>query len=55
MLPSLSLRLPFALALLAGLTASAAQGADWIHWRGPNQNGHSLETGLPDSFEPTQK
>ena len=43
------------LALLAGLTASAAQGADWIHWRGPNQNGHSLETGLPDSFDLAKK
>jgi outer membrane protein assembly factor BamB len=55
MLPSLP-RLPFALTLLTALTASTAvQSADWIHWRGPNQNGHSLEGGLPDSFDPTQK
>jgi len=24
---------------------------DWVHWRGPLQNGHSLEKGLPDSFK----
>jgi outer membrane protein assembly factor BamB len=54
MLPTLSLRLPFALALLTALTASA-NAADWTHWRGPNQNGHSLETGLPDSFDPAKK
>lgn len=33
----------------------AASAGDWIHWRGPNQNGHSLETGLPDSFDPAKK
>src|SRR4051812_19977739 len=54
MLPSLP-RL-FGLVLLAAASASsAAQSADWIHWRGPNENGHSLEKGLPDSFDPTQK
>ncbi len=25
---------------------------DWAHWRGPLQNGHSLEVGLPDRFSP---
>jgi outer membrane protein assembly factor BamB len=28
-------------------------GADWLHWRGPEQNGLSRETGLPDSFDLT--
>src|SRR4051812_49833448 len=30
-------------------TGTLAAG-DWVHWRGPEQNGHSKETGLPDSF-----
>jgi outer membrane protein assembly factor BamB len=34
---------------------SAVNAADWIHWRGPNENGHSLEKGLPDSFDPAKK
>src|SRR4051794_3942747 len=34
---------------------SPAQAGDWIHWRGPNQNGHSLEKDLPDSFDPAAK
>jgi outer membrane protein assembly factor BamB len=37
------------------LSAAPAEGADWLHWRGPGQNGHSLETGLPDSFDPVKK
>ena len=46
----------FALAALTALCASsAAQSADWLHWRGPNQNGHSLEKNLPDSFETQTK
>ncbi len=35
--------------LLPTLTPQA-KGADWLHWRGPEQNGVSRETGLPDSF-----
>ena len=31
---------------------SPAQARDWIHWRGPEQNGVSREKGLPDSFDP---
>src|SRR5258708_27756209 len=23
---------------------------DWVHWRGPTQNGVSYDTGLPDKF-----
>lgn len=40
--------------LTASLTATA-QGRDWIHWRGPEQNGLSREVGLPDSFNPALK
>src|SRR5262245_24544118 len=35
--------------------ASAGQSADWIHWRGPGQNGHSLEKNLPGDFDPHLK
>ncbi|MEQ1826621.1 MAG: PQQ-binding-like beta-propeller repeat protein [Pirellula sp.] len=28
-----------------------AKPTDWYHWRGPLQNGHTLEKGLPDSFK----
>ena len=34
------------------VVCSTAEGGDWIHWRGPEQNGVSRETGLPDSFDP---
>jgi outer membrane protein assembly factor BamB len=34
-----------------GSGGSAAAG-DWIHWRGPEQTGHSRDTGLPDTWEP---
>ncbi len=42
-------RVPFLLAVLA-LTVSSAVAQDWTHWRGPEQNGISRETGLPDSW-----
>jgi hypothetical protein len=32
--------------LIAGLGINAAKATDWPNWRGPNQNGASLETGL---------
>ena len=57
----------FALALACTLTISHAQKksskaeasqvpasdkkAGWFHWRGPSQNGTSLETGLPDKVD----
>jgi outer membrane protein assembly factor BamB len=44
-----------ALFILPLALSSPASGADWIHWRGPAQNGHSLETNLPDSFDPKMK
>src|SRR5262249_20480235 len=54
MLPTLPHRLLFSFALLV-LTSFTAQAGDWTHWRGPAQNGHSLEKGLPDSFDPVKK
>jgi outer membrane protein assembly factor BamB len=32
------------------LQCGTALGADWPHWRGPNFDGSSPETGLPDTF-----
>ena len=34
---------------LAGFAAASLAG-DWIHWRGPEQNGVSREVGLPDNW-----
>ncbi|HUR45062.1 MAG TPA: PQQ-binding-like beta-propeller repeat protein [Candidatus Saccharimonadales bacterium] len=31
-------------------TGAASKG--WLDWRGPNQNGTTLETGLPDNIDP---
>ena len=44
------LHLKFMALLVAGSWASAA---DWPHWRGPDFNGSSPESGLPASFSPT--
>ena len=33
-------------------SAHAAPVRGWLDWRGPQQNGTSLETGLPDSVDP---
>jgi outer membrane protein assembly factor BamB len=43
--------LGFALLTLAA-AASPAAARDWIHWRGPEQNGVYRETNLPASFDP---
>ena len=45
-----------ALALACSLTVThaekaPAQKAGWFHWRGPSQNGTSLETGLPEKID----
>lgn len=42
-----ALRAALALLLFAHLAA-----ADWLHWRGPHQNGSSDETGLPETALP---
>lgn len=43
---------PFTALLLAACSLSLpAQAADWLHWRGPEQNGVCREAGLPDTFE----
>jgi outer membrane protein assembly factor BamB len=40
-------------AILAVASAlNPASAADWIHWRGPEQNGLSREKGLPGEFDP---
>ncbi len=52
----LSLPRLFGLVLLSAFSASSAvKSADWTHWRGPAQNGHSLEKGLPGEFDPALK
>ena len=41
--------------LLAGiLCAATAQAADWAQWRGPNFDGSTTETGLPERFSKTE-
>ena len=44
--------LALALFILQFALFTPAEGRDWIHWRGPEQNGVSREIGLPDSFDP---
>ncbi len=43
-----SFRVVLCVCLLAAVVSPAA--ADWTHWRGPDQNGISAETGLIDSW-----
>ncbi len=38
--------------MLAALPARAAEVRGWLNWRGPNQNGASLEKGLPEKIDP---
>jgi outer membrane protein assembly factor BamB len=44
-----------AAALASFALAQDARSADWIHWRGPEQNGLAREKNLPGEFDPTQK
>jgi len=37
------------------ISSGASGAADWIHWRGPEQNGHSREVNLPGEFDPALK
>jgi outer membrane protein assembly factor BamB len=48
-----SCRTLFLAVTAALLVPSAATSADWIHWRGPMQNGVSLEKNLPAEFDPS--
>lgn len=41
-----------ALGLLAASSLSQADVTGWLNWRGPNQNGTSDESNLPDSWKP---
>src|SRR5689334_16631634 len=36
----------------AAPSQSAAIASEWSNWRGPEQNGVSRETGLPESWDP---
>jgi outer membrane protein assembly factor BamB len=41
-------------ALIVTSPLAAAPVSGWLSWRGPQQNGSSLETGLPDTVDPRQ-
>src|SRR2546422_11727316 len=43
----------FGMVVNAGL-AEAAPARGWLSWRGPQQNGASLEKNLPDKVDPKQ-
>jgi outer membrane protein assembly factor BamB len=49
---SLRWKLVICFAVLFGFSMTPASAGDWIHWRGPEQNGHSLEKNLPGEFDP---
>jgi len=49
MIATRPLRLLLAAALVAG-GLSSAQAQNWPNWRGPNHNGSTSVTGLPDTF-----
>jgi outer membrane protein assembly factor BamB len=51
--PPLWKRALFLLAVACAFSAmNPVSAGDWIHWRGPEQNGVSREKGLPDNFDP---
>src|SRR5262245_10680224 len=53
----LSIQTAVTAGILSFLTAnhcSAATVNGWLDWRGPEQNGVSRETGLPDQIDPTK-
>jgi outer membrane protein assembly factor BamB len=49
-----SLGVALALCLAPAPAALAKPARGWLSWRGPRQNGTSLETGLPDKIDPAQ-
>ena len=46
-----ALRLALTIGFFAPLTTPAAPVRGWLNWRGPQQNGSSLEKNLPDKLE----
>jgi outer membrane protein assembly factor BamB len=46
------LAMTLTLAVLGASAAPVAQARDWPQWRGPEQNGVSRETGLPEKWSP---
>ncbi|MEO7297156.1 MAG: PQQ-binding-like beta-propeller repeat protein [Verrucomicrobiota bacterium] len=42
----------FLCGVLASISLKAAPVQGWLNWRGPNQNGASLEKNLPDKIDP---
>lgn len=49
-IPRAAVGLTLGAMLLSGVQAEPVQG--WLNWRGPDQNGASQETGLPDKVDP---
>jgi outer membrane protein assembly factor BamB len=45
------MKLRLVLALAFAVTTAHAQKSGWFNWRGPAQNGTSLETGLPEKVD----
>ena len=46
--------LPGLITLAMIVSAAPIQADDWIHWRGPTQDGLSLEKNLPETFSPRE-
>lgn len=49
------LRYGIVLVVISALGLGAVIAADWPHWRGPDYNGSTAETGLPASWSKTEK
>jgi outer membrane protein assembly factor BamB len=41
--------------LVWSLAAAPVHAGDWIHWRGPDQNGFSADTDLPSTWSPVKE
>jgi outer membrane protein assembly factor BamB len=44
----------FSVVSVTSVASSPVLAADWIHWRGPEQNGVSREKDLPDTWSPKE-
>lgn len=51
-MPQVLKRMLMAFCAISFSGAVPLSAADWLEWRGPNQNGVSDEKGLPDTWEP---